>query len=196
MDAKALFLDFHRYTHGDVPSSASMVMGATPDQMRVTRPGHNSIAWLLWHIARGEDWAINAMLRGEPELWTRDGWMGRCGVEGLDWGPGMSQAEVDDLSHRIDIDALKEYYRAVAVNTRDFIETFDFERLDEPFDAKTRLAEIPHTIIPAGHLVRRIVDAQTTQHWFLSVMAQHDPQLHIGEAGHMYRVVVGDESFP
>jgi hypothetical protein len=52
----------------------------------------------------------------------------------------MSQAEVDQLSQGIEIDALKAYDRAVAVNTRDFIATFDFERLDAPFDAQARLA--------------------------------------------------------
>ena len=47
---------------------------------RTVLPEHNSVAWNLWHIARGEDWAIQTILQGQEQLLTRDGWGERMGV--------------------------------------------------------------------------------------------------------------------
>ena len=157
--------------------------------MRIVPPGHNSIAWLLWHIARGEDWGVNAMLRGRQEVLARDDWGSRMGVPLLDFGAGMTEAEVQELSMSIDLDALKAYHRAVVEETRRSLQTFDFDRLDDPFDAKARLAEIPETIATGGDMVRSIVEAKTTKRWFLTVMAHLDVELHFGEADHVLRIV-------
>ncbi len=51
-------------------------------------PGHNSVAWLLWHNARGEDWAIQTILQGQEQLLTREGWGERMGVTYPGFGGG------------------------------------------------------------------------------------------------------------
>jgi hypothetical protein len=158
--------------------------------MRIVPPGHNSIAWLIWHIARGEDWAVNAMLRGREEVLVRDGWNQRMGVSRLDFGAGMTEAEVQELSACIDLEALRGYFRAVGQETQQFLQDFDFDRLDEPFDAKARLAQIPATIAPEGAVVRSIVEGKTTKKWFLTMVAHTDVMMHLGEADHVYRIVV------
>lgn len=192
MDARTLFLILHRYTHGDDPpaSLAARILATAPEHMRIVPPGHNSIAWLIWHNARGEDWGVNAMLRGREEVLARDKWNARMGISRLDFGAGMTEVEVRELSTSIDIDALKAYHRAVAKETRHFLADFDFDHLDDPFDAKARLAQIPETIAPSGDLVRGIVEGKTTKRWFLTVMAHSDVMLHLGEAEHVYRLVV------
>ncbi|WP_051840867.1 DinB family protein [Streptomyces sp. NRRL F-5126] len=39
-------------------------------------PGANTPAWLIWHIARGQDRNISELL-GRAQLWTADGWADR-----------------------------------------------------------------------------------------------------------------------
>ena len=41
----------------------------------------NSIAWILWHMNRVADTFIHARLQGQPQLWIRDGWHARFGME-------------------------------------------------------------------------------------------------------------------
>ena len=72
----------------------------TPEQWRATLPGHNSIAWCVWHAAHGKDWSI-AALRGDAKILTRDGWV-----------------------------ALRGYVDAVYAETRRFVQDFDFDTLD------------------------------------------------------------------
>ena len=84
----------------------------SPEQMRVKLPGHNSIAWIIWHIARGEDWGVNVMLRGEEQALTRDDWNRRLGIKRLDIGTGMKEDEVAELTAKIDLGALREYFDA------------------------------------------------------------------------------------
>ena len=71
MDAKELFLDQHAAVHsaavgGNKASAAERALGGvSDDQMRVRpREDLNSIAWILWHIARAEQ--IAKAFTGRP----------------------------------------------------------------------------------------------------------------------------------
>lgn len=52
------------------------------DQLACYRPtpSANSIAWLLWHSARVQDIQV-AHVAGVEEVWTRDGWVDRFGLD-------------------------------------------------------------------------------------------------------------------
>src|SRR6201987_1998781 len=43
-------------------------------------PSANSIAWLIWHSARVQDIQL-AHVAGVEEVWTRDGWVDRFGLD-------------------------------------------------------------------------------------------------------------------
>ena len=71
MDARDLLLDEHGRMHaatltGDKGTLAERTFGGlTDDQMRARpREDLNSIAWILWHIARAEDIILNPVLAG------------------------------------------------------------------------------------------------------------------------------------
>ena len=68
MDARTLFLILHRHSHGDDQPTAlaAQILAIAPDHMRIVPPGHNSIAWLIWHVARGEDWGVTS---GQVAAW-------------------------------------------------------------------------------------------------------------------------------
>ena len=106
MDAKELFLDQHAVVHsaavgGNKASAAERALGGvSDDQMRVRpREDLNSIAWILWHIARAEDIILNPVLAGRAQV-LDDAWVKRLGITRRDFGIGMSSAEVWDLTRQ------------------------------------------------------------------------------------------------
>lgn len=78
MDACSMFLADHARVHSATIATAEGVnledmicRNLTADQWGQRLPGHNSIAWFIWHLARCEDVAVNTVLRGDRKSWTR-----------------------------------------------------------------------------------------------------------------------------
>ncbi len=138
MDVRTYFQQLYDHAHGlgEFPTAVArfVLTRATPEQMRLKLPGHNPIAWTIWHIARGEDWGVNTMLRCEEQVLTRDGWNQKMGVSELGFGYRMAEEDADALGATIDLDPLRSYYDAVCEQTKSFIETFDFDTLNDPID--------------------------------------------------------------
>src|SRR2546428_116917 len=98
MDVRDLFLDQHAAMHsaavgGNKMSAAERAFtGLTDEQMRVRpREDLNSLAWLMWHIARAEDILVNTVLAGRPQVFD-DPWKKRLGITRPDFGIGMTNA--------------------------------------------------------------------------------------------------------
>jgi hypothetical protein len=132
MDAKQLFLDQHAAVHsanvaGNKASAAERAFtGLTDEQLRVRpREDLNSLAWLIWHIARAEDIFINPVIAGRTQVFD-EGWAGKLGITRRDFGIGMTSAEVSELTRQIDLAALREYRDAVGRRTREVVEGFDW----------------------------------------------------------------------
>ena len=132
MDAKQLFLDQHAAVHtanvaGNKASAAERAFtGLTDEQLRVRpREDLNSLAWLIWHIARAEDIFVNPVIAGRPQVFD-EGWAGKLGSTRRDFGIGMTSAEVTDLTGQLDLAALREYRDAVGRRTREVVEGFDW----------------------------------------------------------------------
>jgi hypothetical protein len=189
MDARAYFLELYRHAHGaeEYPTApASIVLNRlTPEQQRATLPGHNSVAWNVWHIARGEDWGINTMLRGAEQVLTAGDWNRKMGISEPGFGFGMTDEGAAQLSKSIDLAALRAYFDAVTAETLRFIETFDFDKLNAPLDVETRLSLAPDALEPQSESLRRLVGRQpATNRWFLSVLTIQDVEAHFYEAVH------------
>jgi DinB superfamily len=130
MDARELFLTQHAAMHsaavgGNQMSAAERTFaGLTDEQMRVRpRDDLNSLAWLMWHIARTEDVIVNGVLAGGSPVFD-DAWMKRLGITRREVGTGMTSAEVTELTRQIDLDALREYRDAVGRRTREVVGGF------------------------------------------------------------------------
>ena len=141
MDWRGVFFQQHAGTHSTAVGTESVVryedivLGGLSDAQMRLRPAddQNSLAWLVWHMARCEDVAVNAAIAGQDQVFE-DGWAAKMGVERADIGTGMTPDEVADLSERIDLDALVAYRHAVGLQTRDVIATIDDEQLQAPVD--------------------------------------------------------------
>src|SRR5262249_4354064 len=132
MDAKQLFLDQHSAVHsanvaGNKASAAERAFaGLSDEQMRVRpREDLNSLAWLMWHIARAEDIFLNPVLAGRTQVFD-EGWAGKLGITRRDFGIGMTSPEVTELTRQIDLAALRDYRDAVGRRTREVVEAFDW----------------------------------------------------------------------
>jgi len=130
MDARDLFLNQHSVVHsaavgGNKGSAAERAFtGMSEEQMRVRpREDLNSLAWIMWHIARAEDIVLNPVLAGRAQVFD-DAWSKRLGISRRDFGIGMTTAEVSELTRQIDVDALREYRDAVGHRTREIVGAF------------------------------------------------------------------------
>ncbi len=106
MDVRDLFLAQHAAVHsaavGGNPASAAerTFGGLTDDQMRVRpREDLNSLAWIMWHIARAEDIMLNPVLTSRAQV-LDDAWLKRLNIARRDFGIGMKSDEVTDAHAR------------------------------------------------------------------------------------------------
>jgi DinB family protein len=130
MDLRDLFLSQHAAMHsaaagGNTMSAAERTFGGVTDEQMRIRPREdlNSLAWIMWHIARAEDVLVNQVL-GNRAAVIEDGWRPRLGIDRPDLGTGMTSAEVSELTRRIDLRALRAYRDAVGLRTRDVVSGF------------------------------------------------------------------------
>jgi hypothetical protein len=141
MDAKDLFLEQHATVHsaavgGNKMSAAERTYGGlTDEQMRVRpREDLNSIAWVVFHIARAVDIFRNPVLAGRPQVFD-DSWAKKLNLSRRDFGIGMTSAEVTELTRQIELGALREYRDAVGTRTREIVSGFkpqDWEGVTTP----------------------------------------------------------------
>ena len=188
MDVRDFFLYLHHATHFTGRAAWALDAAMVP-YYRTVLPGHNSVAWCLWHIARGQDWAIQTMLQGGEQLLTRDGWDRRMGAAYPGFGGGMSREEMIALSEQINLDALRGYYTAAAEATQAYMRGFDFASIEAPFDVQSRLALAPEAEGPSSFLQQAFRRWTTPLVW-LEVFALVDVALHIEEACHILDLVV------
>ena len=130
MDARELFLDQHTSVHsaavgGNKLSGAERLFGGLSDEQMRVRPREdlNSLAWIMWHIARTEDIMVNAVFAGRPQI-VDEGWLGRLKMTRRDLGTGMTSAEVSELTRQVDVAALRDYRDAVGRRTREVVGAF------------------------------------------------------------------------
>ncbi|MGH7347975.1 MAG: DinB family protein, partial [Candidatus Rokuibacteriota bacterium] len=131
MDVRDLFLDQHAAMHSTavggnkMSASERAFTGPNDEQMRLRpREDLNSLAWLMWHIARAEDIFVNAVLGARTQLFDDESWARRLAVTRRDFGIGMTSAEVTELTRQVELGALREYRDAVGRRTREVIGGF------------------------------------------------------------------------
>ncbi len=83
-------------------------------------PDANSIAWLIWHSARVQDIQL-ADIAGVEQVWTRDGWVDRFGLDLPRNDTGYGHTPEDVAKVRAPADLLSGYYHAVHELTCEYI---------------------------------------------------------------------------
>ena len=94
----------------------------------------NSVAWLVWHLARVQDDHV-ADLAGTEQVWTADGWAGRFDLPFDVSAMGFGQSSEDVARVRVDDPALLTgYLDAVHGRTLAYLRTLGDDDLDTVVD--------------------------------------------------------------
>jgi len=123
--------------HSALDGASLEVLTFRPD------PDANTIAWLVWHLSRGQDDHI-ADLAGDEQVWTSGGWSDRFGLPFDRAATGYGQSSADVAAVRADAGLLLGYHDAVHARTVDYLDTLaepDFAKIvDTRWDPPVTLA--------------------------------------------------------
>ena len=136
---------------GNVRTSANRVLDDLPAAALTWRvdPTANTIAWLIWHLARVEDDHV-ADLAGADQVWSPE-WAGRFGLDADDTRIGYGDSPEQVANVRPDsADTLRDYLGAVTDRTLAFLTDgapHDWDRIvddswDPPVTARVRMASV------------------------------------------------------
>jgi hypothetical protein len=93
----------------------------------------NSIAWLIWHSARQHD-AQLCHIAGIEQVWTRDGWVDRFGLDLPRDAHGYGHTAEEVGKVRASADVLAGYYHGVHKVTLEYIASVTAEELSRVVD--------------------------------------------------------------
>ena len=137
-----LFLSQHAMLHATGMSQMGLwsfedetLDGLTEQQMRLIP--HNfdhSIAWVLWHMTRIEDAAMNLLVAGSPQVLLGAGWPDRMEIPMRDTGNAMDPVGVAELSAAINVPSLRAYRLSVGRRTRAIVKQLQPQELKQKVD--------------------------------------------------------------
>jgi hypothetical protein len=112
-------------------------------------PGANTMAWLIWHLARVQDDHISELV-GQEQVWITGGWVERFNLPFDHAATGFRQSTSEVAAVRVEADLLAGYYDAVHAGTIDYLHTLseaDFAKIvdtswDPPVTLAVRLVSI------------------------------------------------------
>jgi uncharacterized damage-inducible protein DinB len=107
--------------------------GATQEEIVWTPAPHsNSLAFILWHVARAEDRWVNLVVRRGSELYETEGWRERLGTP-EDGGTGYTEEQLRSWTTPR-LEGLREYAQAVHDSTMSLLDSITPEQLLETPD--------------------------------------------------------------
>jgi hypothetical protein len=181
-----------RYDTAHTSMTDQLLEGLTDAQLRARPHGVNSIAWLLWHIARCEDVGVNRLVADRPQLIDEEPWLARLNAPRRDIGTGMTSDEVTDLSGRIDLTALRAYWDALYRRTLAIVRDLPADALAEPIDRDYMRRMIAEEAVlgPRAGWVEAMWAARPNRGWFLAQLALAHHYGHLYE-GNVTRGLLG-----
>lgn len=181
MDLPRFFLECHEGVHSRVENE---LLRLTESQMRLRpHPAVNPIAWVVWHMARCEDAAMNRFVGDRPQVLAEETWLDRLNLSRRDIGTGMRDEEVGDFGSRVAIPALCSYYQSVGQRTREIVSQLQPEELDMVVDP----ARIKQVLYDEGVMgegagwIERNYEGKTRM-WFFRGLGLTHNLFHLGEA--------------
>ena len=134
MDVTSLLLELY----GRIPPLARhAVEGVGTDRLTESpASGANTIAWLVWHLARVQDHHIAEILEAD-QLWVGGGWAPQFGLEPDPWNTGYGHTAGEVRSVRPERpEVLLEYLEAVDERTRSLLAGLSPPDLDRIVDRR------------------------------------------------------------
>jgi hypothetical protein len=110
-------------------------------------PGVNPIGFILWHMARSQDWAVNTAIRGMPELIKREPWSwSNLAHPGM--GTGFDATEAVEVAREVELKPLLAYADEVYREAAAWLESLTEADLDVIPDVSAHDAPHPEYQTP------------------------------------------------
>jgi hypothetical protein len=183
------FLSHHAMLHSkgvsqtDHQSFADEVLSDIPDeqvrQVHIARD--HSIAWLIWHMARCEDIAMNILVAGTPQVLLRGGWLELIKSPVCDTGNAMDVSTLAAFNNAIDLQALRAYRLAVGLRTQEIakqLQPSDLTRKVEP--SRIRQVIEQGAVVDAARGITDYWSKRNTAGLLLMPATRHN-LIHLGE---------------
>ncbi|HYZ99802.1 MAG TPA: DinB family protein [Acidimicrobiales bacterium] len=134
MDVASLLLELYDRIP---PLARDAVEGAPLDRLtEPPAPGANTVAWLVWHLARVQDHHVAELLDGD-QLWVTGDWARRFGLEPDPSNTGYGHAVSEVASVRPESpQALLGYLEVVDARTRTLLQELRPDDLDRVVDRR------------------------------------------------------------
>ncbi len=131
------------------------VNGLTAEELSFrVKPFCNSIVFLLWHLARMEDFWTNRILSGGKEIYETEGWYQKLGTPAGENGLGYDVDKLDKWPAPA-LELLQSYAAAVRQKTLDYLDKVDEKKLDEARDFPWRKGTVG---LALSHLVTEVAE--------------------------------------
>ncbi len=105
-------------------------------------PEANPIGFILWHMVRSQDWAVNTAVRGTQELIKREPWswslLAHPGI-----GTGFDLTEAQEVSREVEVKPLLAYADAVHAEIVAWLDSITEADLDAIPDVAAQDARHP-----------------------------------------------------
>ena len=127
--------DLLRDAFGRLPEIVhAAVHGLTDDELAVRLdPDANSVAWLVWHLARVQDDHLAGAF-GTDEVWETEGWRERFALPDHVTGIGYGHTSAQVGAVRASAELLTGYYDAVNARTVQLVGAVTEDDLDRVVD--------------------------------------------------------------
>ena len=182
MNTLEFFLLHHSRLYFEPSGILKRISVLNHEQMRSCLHNLNSIAWILWHIARCEDIAINRIISEGEQVLDTDNYDRRLRIDRRDIGTNMSFNEVITLSNLIDINSLREYITAVATKTQKVIQELSPEHLNQiPNPAYLMKVLFEEGAVNKNSQWVAEHYSDRTNGWFLGHLGLTHPRGHLGQ---------------
>jgi hypothetical protein len=102
------------------------------ESFRQTQPGANHIAFMMWHMARVEDWFFHYLFQRVPQVWESGSWHEKMGLPDDPKATGFGYtAEQVAAFPSVQLRDLRAYGEAVRAETLDYLRNSDSSKLDD-----------------------------------------------------------------
>ena len=182
MDALELINLRYDAVHGGFVDD--LFKGLSDEQVRQRPGGLNSIAWLVWHLARVQDAAVSRFVDDRLQVLEEGRWNQAMRLDRRDVGSGMTSEEVDALSAAIDIAALRGYHPAVAERTRLIATSLSPGAWNEvvPAERIHQVVAKEGLLVDAGRWVEEFWAREHSRAWYLLQVGLLHPYGHCFDA--------------
>ncbi|KYH35548.1 hypothetical protein CLTEP_04870 [Clostridium tepidiprofundi DSM 19306] len=139
-----LFLDQHARIHSSDVSGIDCItfedeLWEGMDEITF-RTGQNkkgrTVAYGMWHSTRIEDITMNILVDGEKQVIDQENWLKRINSSIYDTGNALDENEILKFSQTIDMQALRDYRKAVGRKTREIVHRLEYA------DLKRKVSEL------------------------------------------------------